>query len=137
MDMRTDLTAVPHAGLGFQFLRVQVRKPKRKWRSVTMFKGHQNQQLQRARDRLTTFVRDCKCISTLPQPEKTCKQPEPGRTTRVNVFIIFSQVRAICVQIAYHSKLEVSSLSGDFKNAHRSPAAKRRNKSKNNPKGSL
>ena len=32
------------------------------------------------------------------------------------------QVRAICVQIAYHSKLEVSSLSGDFKNAHRSPA---------------
>ena len=36
--------------------------------------------------------------------------------------IIFSQVRATCVQIAYHSKLEVSSLSGDFKNAHRSPA---------------
>ena len=34
------------------------------------------------------------------------------------------QVRAICVQIAYHSKLEVSSLSGDFKNAHRSPAIK-------------
>ena len=27
------------------------------------------------------------------------------------------QVRAICVQIAYHSKLEVSSLSGDSKNA--------------------
>ena len=36
--------------------------------------------------------------------------------------IIFAQVRAICVQIAYHSKLEVSSLSVDFKNAHRSPA---------------
>ena len=35
-----------------------------------------------------------------------------------------AQVRAICVQIAYHSKLEVSSLSGDFKNAHRSPAKK-------------
>ena len=33
-----------------------------------------------------------------------------------------AQVRAICAQIAYHSKLEVSSLSGDFKNAHRSPA---------------
>ena len=32
------------------------------------------------------------------------------------------QVRAICVQIANHGKLEVSSLSGDFKNAHRSPA---------------
>ena len=75
-----------------------------------MFKGHQNQKLQRARDRVTTFVHDCRCISTLPQPEKTCKQPEPGRTTRVNVFIVFSQVRAICVQIAYHSKLEVSSL---------------------------
>ena len=29
MDMRTDLTAVPRAGLGFQFLRVQVRRPKR------------------------------------------------------------------------------------------------------------
>ena len=87
-----------------------------------MFKGHQNQKLQRARDRVTTFVHDCRCISTLPQPEKTCKQPEPGRTTRVSVFIIFSQVRAICVQIAYHSKLEVSSLSGDFKNAPRSPA---------------
>ena len=28
MDMRTDLIAVPHAGLGFHFLRVQVGKPK-------------------------------------------------------------------------------------------------------------
>ena len=28
MDMHTELKAVPHAGLGFQFLRVQVRKPK-------------------------------------------------------------------------------------------------------------
>ena len=27
MDMRTDLTAVPHAGLGFQCLRVHVRSP--------------------------------------------------------------------------------------------------------------
>ena len=27
MDMRTDLTAAPHAGLGFHFLREQVRKP--------------------------------------------------------------------------------------------------------------
>ena len=34
------------------------------------------------------------------------------------------QVRAICVQIAYHSKLGVSSLSGDSKNAHHSPADK-------------
>ena len=58
-----------------------------------MFKGHK---LQRSRDRLTTFVRDCQRISTLPQPEKTCKQPEPGRTTRVNAFIVFSQVRATC-----------------------------------------
>ena len=30
----TELNAVPHAGLGFQFLRVQVRKPKRKRRSI-------------------------------------------------------------------------------------------------------
>ena len=29
MDMRTDLTAVPHAGLGYHFLRVQVRKPEK------------------------------------------------------------------------------------------------------------
>ena len=29
MDMRTDVIAVPHAGLGFHFLRVQVRKPKK------------------------------------------------------------------------------------------------------------
>ena len=28
MDMHTDLIAVPHAGLGFHFLRVQVGKPK-------------------------------------------------------------------------------------------------------------
>ena len=35
------------------------------------------------------------------------------------------QVRAICVQIAYHSKLGVSSLSGDSKNAHHSPALTR------------
>ena len=28
MDMRTDLIAVPHAGLRFHFLRVQVGKPK-------------------------------------------------------------------------------------------------------------
>ena len=39
-----------------------------------------------------------------------------------HVVIILSQVRAICVQITYHSKLEMSSLSRDFKNAHRSPA---------------
>ena len=29
MDMRADWTAVPHAGLGYQFLRVQVRKPEK------------------------------------------------------------------------------------------------------------
>ena len=28
MDMRTDVNAVPHAGLRFHFLRVQVGKPK-------------------------------------------------------------------------------------------------------------
>ena len=39
------------------------------------------------------------------------------------------QVRAICVQIAYHSKLGVSSLSGDSKNAHHSPPLKRPPKS--------
>ena len=27
MDMRTELKAAPHAGLGFHFLRVQVKKP--------------------------------------------------------------------------------------------------------------
>ena len=34
------------------------------------------------------------------------------------------QVRGFCVQNPYHSKLEVSSWGGDFKNAHRSPAMK-------------
>ena len=29
MDMHTELKAVPRAGLGFHFLRVQVRKPKK------------------------------------------------------------------------------------------------------------
>lgn len=32
------------------------------------------------------------------------------------------QVRAICVKMAYHSKLGVLSLSGDSKNARHSPA---------------
>ena len=36
--------------------------------------------------------------------------------------IILSQVHAICVQIAYHSNLEVSSLSGDFKKYPPRPA---------------
>ena len=35
-----------------------------------------------------------------------------------------AHIRAICVQIAYHCKLEMSSLSGEFKIAHRSPALK-------------
>ena len=29
MDMRTDVIAVPHAGLGFHFLRIQVRRPRK------------------------------------------------------------------------------------------------------------
>ena len=42
--------------------------------------------------------------------------------------IIFAQLRAICVRIAYPQKLEVSSLSGDFKNAHRYPASEKEGK---------
>ena len=34
MDMHTELTAVPHAGLGYHFLRVQVRNPEKEWRSI-------------------------------------------------------------------------------------------------------
>ena len=32
IEMHTELNAVPHAGLGYHFLRVQVRKPEKKWR---------------------------------------------------------------------------------------------------------
>ena len=51
MDMRTDLTAVPHAGLGYHFLRVHVRTPGA-WRSS---KGRVAQSVSRKRsDRLTS-----------------------------------------------------------------------------------
>ena len=40
MDMRTELTAVPHAGLGYQFLRVQVRKPEKEVEVHQVQRGH-------------------------------------------------------------------------------------------------
>ena len=40
MDMRTDLTAVPHAGLGFHFLRVEVRKPEKEVEVQQVQQGH-------------------------------------------------------------------------------------------------
>ena len=62
MDMRTDLTAVPHAGLGFHFLRVQVGKPKKEEvhpAEVPKVSGGQQLQkksIDRADDKVTTYV---------------------------------------------------------------------------------
>ena len=63
MDMRTDLIAVPHAGLGFHFLRVQVRKPKRKRRYIQrrsqrfqVASNSKRKDTDRADDKVTTFV---------------------------------------------------------------------------------
>ena len=41
IDMRIDLTAVPHAGLGYHFLRVQVRKPEKEVEVQQVQRGHQ------------------------------------------------------------------------------------------------
>ena len=53
MDMRTDLTAVPHAGLGFHFLRVHVRTTG-SWRSSRGSRA-QKEENERRTNRLTTF----------------------------------------------------------------------------------
>ena len=37
----TELKAVPHAGLGYQFLRVQVRKPEKEVEVHQVQRGHQ------------------------------------------------------------------------------------------------
>ena len=41
MIMRTELKAVPHAGLGYHFLRVQVRKPEKEVEVQQVQRGHQ------------------------------------------------------------------------------------------------
>ena len=65
MDMRTDLTAVPHAGLGFQFLRVQVRKPKRKWRSIKFSEAIKSKgDPERSTDRMTSSAHICSSKKT-------------------------------------------------------------------------
>ena len=63
MDMRTDVNAVPHAGLGFHVLRVQVRKPKKEVEvlpaEVSKVSGGQQLQkksIDRADDKVTTYV---------------------------------------------------------------------------------
>ena len=40
MDMRTEPTAVPRAGLGYQFLRVQVTKPEKEVEVHQVQRGH-------------------------------------------------------------------------------------------------
>ena len=40
MDMRTELKAVPHAGLGYHFLRVQVVKPEKEEEVQRVQRGH-------------------------------------------------------------------------------------------------
>ena len=66
MDMRTDLIAVPHAGLGFHFLRVQVGKSKEE-EEVYPAEGPKVI-YDRADDRVTT-VRGCQWSSQGPSTQ--------------------------------------------------------------------
>ena len=81
MDMRTDLIAVPHAGLGFQFLRVQVRKPKRKRRSIQRrsqgfrWPATPKEITDRADDKVTTNVQKS-------QVHRRCSSPLLKETTK-------------------------------------------------------
>ena len=53
MDMRTDLIAVPHAGLGFHFLRVPVRT-NGAWRSSRGRRAQKEEDERRA-DKMTSW----------------------------------------------------------------------------------
>ena len=82
MDMRTDLIAVPHAGLGFQFLRVQVMKPK-KGRGGPSSGGPRGfrwpatpkENTDRADDKVTTYVQKS-------QVHHRCSSPSLKETTK-------------------------------------------------------
>ena len=69
MDMRTDLIAVPHAGLGFHFLRVQVGKPKEEEEVHPAEVPKVSGKTERAGDKMTTYVQKSqvrhRCISPL------------------------------------------------------------------------
>ena len=83
----------------------------------------------------TKAIRDLREVSKFSSPRQhvtSMKLPKlPSSRLKVKVHDCgegtddgrngFAQARAICVQIAYRRK---PSLSGDFKNAHRSPAVK-------------
>ena len=80
MDMRTDLTAVPHAGLGYQFLRIQVSKNhwglgvfKRKWGPSLKSEGGDQ-------GNMTTYAHICRCISTLPKDLNSQVRPARLKT---------------------------------------------------------
>ena len=53
VEMRTDVNAVPHAGLGNHFLRVQVKRPEKKWRSIKFNMASKSTVKEPSNDRLT------------------------------------------------------------------------------------
>ena len=75
MDMRTDLTAVPHAGLGFHFLRVQVRKPKKEEEVHPAEVPKVSGNTDRADDKVTTCVQKS-------QVHHRCSSPLLKETTK-------------------------------------------------------
>ena len=73
MDMRTDLIAVPHAGLGFHFLRVQVGKSKEE---EEVHPAEVPKLINdRADDRVTTYVQKS-------QIHRRCSSPLVKETTK-------------------------------------------------------
>ena len=75
MDMRTDLTAVPHAGLGYHVLRVQVRKPDPEARSIKFSVAINSKgTTERSTDRMTSSAHICKsktkalCVTAESKP---------------------------------------------------------------------
>ena len=63
MDMRTDVNAVPHAGLRFHFLRVQVGKPKEEEEVHPAEVPKVSGKIERAGDKMTTYVQKAKFIA--------------------------------------------------------------------------
>ena len=80
MDMRTDLTAVPHAGLGYHFLRVQVREPEKEVEVQQVQRGHKGKRNHRTIDRQNDVVRSHLQVKTkalcVTAESKSVQRPE-------------------------------------------------------------
>ena len=58
--MRADVNAVPHAGLGNHFLRVQVKRPEKKWRSIKFNMASKSKgTIEQSIDRMTWSAHSC------------------------------------------------------------------------------